>query len=246
VARADHRTVSARRTRDDRPKTRARAPGLAGKRREEILARLARTYPHATTALHHRNTFELLIAVILSAQCTDARVNLTTPALFEAFPTPQALAGAPGRTLERLIRSCGFFRMKAKNIKAASRVLVERFGGRVPRTMEELLELPGVGRKTANVILATAYQQGAIAVDTHVLRVANRLGLAHAKTPEKVEQQLLRVVPKPDWPHVSHWLIFHGRQVCHARNPACAGCVVMDLCPSAKRFLRLTSGKKKG
>jgi endonuclease III len=181
------------------------------------------------------------VAVILSAQCTDARVNLTTPALFSAFPTPQAMAAAPLRALERLIRSCGFFRVKAKNLKAASRALVERFSGRVPKTMEELLELPGVGRKTANVILATAFSQGAIAVDTHVLRVANRLGLVRAKTPDKVERQLQRVVPKPQWGHVSHWLIFHGRQICHARKPECIRCVVRDLCPSAKRFLRRSS-----
>lgn len=179
--------------------------------------------------------------MILSAQCTDARVNLTTPALFAAFPTPQAMAGAPLRTLERLIHSCGFFRVKAKNIKAASRALVERFSGHVPKTMEELVELPGVGRKTANVILATAFDQGAIAVDTHVLRVANRLGLVRAKTPDKVERQLQRVVPKPEWGLVSHWLIFHGRQICHARKPACLRCVVCDLCPSAKRFLKRSS-----
>jgi endonuclease-3 len=208
------------------------------RRKALVLERLARAYPHATTALHHRNTFQLLVAVILSAQCTDARVNLTTPALFAAFPTPQAMAAAPTRKLERLIHSCGFFRMKAKNIKAACRVLVDRFHGRVPRTMDELLELPGVGRKTANVILATAFKEGAIAVDTHVLRVANRLGLVRAKTPEKVERQLTRVVPKKDWVHVSHWLIFHGRQICHARNPECIRCPVMDLCPSAKRFLK--------
>jgi len=176
--------------------------------------------------------------VILSAQCTDARVNMVTPALFKAFATPQAMAKAPLRTLERYIRSCGFFRVKAKNIRGAARTLVERFHGRVPHTMEELLALPGVGRKTANVILATAYHQGAIAVDTHVFRVANRLGLVHATTPAKTETQLLKVVPKTDWPHVSHWLIFHGRQICHARNPECARCPVVDLCPSAKRFLK--------
>jgi endonuclease III len=206
-------------------------------RNSAILARLAQTYPHATTALHHKNTFQLLIAVILSAQCTDARVNLATPALFARFPTPEAMAAAPLRKLESLIRSCGFFRVKAKNIKNASRILVDRFAGRVPRTMDELLELPGVGRKTANVILATAYGEGAIAVDTHVFRVANRLGLAHAKTPAKTEQQLMQVVPKKDWSHVSHWLIFHGRQICHARNPECIRCPLVDLCPSAKRFL---------
>lgn len=196
--------------------------------------------------MHHRNTFELLVAVILSAQCTDARINMTTPALFAAYPTPRAMAAAPLRTLERLIRSCGFFRMKAKNIKAASKALVERFNGRVPHTMEELLELPGVGRKTANVILATAYDQGAIAVDTHVLRVANRLGLARAHTPAKVEQQLLRVVPQAQWGQVSHWLIYHGREICHARKPECPRCIVVDLCPSAKLFLPVTSGRTKG
>jgi endonuclease III len=209
-----------------------------------ILRRLARTYPHATTALHHKNTFQLLISVILSAQTTDARVNLATPGLFAAYPTPEALSQAPLPKLEHLIRSCGFFRVKAKSIKNASRILVDRFGGRVPRTMDQLLELPGVGRKTANVVLATAYGQGAIAVDTHVFRVANRLGLVHATTPAKVEIQLMKVVPKKDWPHVSHWLIFHGRQICHARNPECARCPVVDLCPSAKRFLRLE--RKKG
>jgi endonuclease-3 len=203
---------------------------------------LARAYPHATTALRHTNNFELLIAVILSAQTTDAGVNLSTPALFAEFPTPRAMASAPLSRLEQLIRRTGFFRVKAKNIKNASRILVERFGGRVPHTMDELLEIPGVGRKTANVILSTAFGQGAIAVDTHVFRVANRLGLAHASTPAKVEQQLMQVVPKKYWPHVSHWLIFHGRQICHARNPECPRCRLADLCPSAAKFLKAAGG----
>jgi endonuclease III len=202
-----------------------------------ILQRLAQAYPDAVTALHYKNTFQLLVAVILSAQCTDARVNLVTPALFKRFPTPASLAAAKQRELERLIHSCGFFRSKARNLIAAAQMLVERYGGHVPKTMEELLELPGVGRKTANVILAVAFGEDAIAVDTHVFRVATRLGLARAKTAAKMELALMRVVPKAQWSHLHHWLIYHGRQICHARKPACASCVVVDLCPSAKRFL---------
>lgn len=175
---------------------------------------------------------------MLSAQCTDARVNMVTPALFAAFPTPAALAATQPRHLEPFIKSCGLYRSKARNIVAACRLIVARHGGRVPNSMEELLELPGVGRKTANVILAVAYKQSAIAVDTHVFRVANRLGLARGKTPAAVERGLMKVVPRAKWSHLHHWLIHHGRQICHARNPECAHCVVMDLCPSAKRFLR--------
>ncbi len=198
-----------------------------------------------TTALHYASIFQLLVAVILSAQCTDARVNMVTPALFKRFPTPQALAGAHQREVEHLIKSCGFFHMKARNLIGASRALVERFGGRVPKTMDELLELPGVGRKTANVILAVAYRQPAIAVDTHVFRVANRLGLARAKTAAKMELALMKVVPKAKWSHLHHWLIYHGRQICHARNPECARCPVVDLCPSAKRFLTASALTKR-
>jgi endonuclease-3 len=177
------------------------------------------------------------VAVILSAQCTDARVNLITPALFERYPTPQALGAAKQRDVERVIKSCGFFRTKARNLIAASRMLLDRHGGRVPSTMEELLELPGVGRKTANVILAVAYHKPAIAVDTHVFRVANRLRLARAATPAKMELALQRVVPESQWSQAHHWLIYHGRRVCHARKPACPQCVLLDLCPSAKKFL---------
>ena len=213
-------------------------------RRQRILERLAQAYPDAVTALHHKNPYQLLIAVILSAQCTDARVNLVTPELFARYPTPQSLSRARQSDVERLIKSCGFFRMKAKNIIGAARMLVERHRGKVPHTMEELLELPGVGRKTANVILAVAYQQAAIAVDTHVFRVANRLRLARATTAAKMELALMRVVPKALWSQAHHWLIYHGRRVCHARKPECATCVLVDLCPSAARFLRAAPNER--
>ena len=206
-------------------------------RRALILQRLAAAYPDAVTALHYTNVFQLLVAVILSAQCTDARVNLVTPALFARYPDAVALAGANQRELQRIIKSCGFFRTKARNLVAAARIIVERHHGRVPHTMNELLELPGVGRKTANVILAVAYGEAAIAVDTHVFRVANRLRLARATTPAKMELALMRVIPQEQWSLAHHWLIYHGRQVCHARKPDCPECVLLDLCPSAKRFL---------
>lgn len=177
------------------------------------------------------------MAVILSAQCTDARVNLVTPALFARYPDAAALAKAKQRDVERIIKSCGFFRTKARNVIASARLLVERHNGRVPKTMGELLELPGVGRKTANVILAVAFGEAAIAVDTHVFRVANRLRLARATTAAKMELALMRVVPQALWSQVHHWLIYHGRQVCHARKPSCPKCVLLDVCPSAKRFL---------
>jgi endonuclease III len=176
--------------------------------------------------------------VILSAQCTDARVNMITPALFARYPNAEAMAAAEPADIEPLIRTCGLFTTKAKNIVAASRLIVEHHGGQVPKTMAELLELPGVGRKTANVILAVGFGGDAIAVDTHVFRVANRTGLAHGKTPAQVEQQLMQVVPRKDWSHAHHWLIHHGREVCHARGPECSRCVLVDLCPSAKKFLR--------
>ena len=210
-----------------------------------ILERLAQAYPKATTALHYKNTFQLLIAVILSAQCTDARVNMVTPVLFKRYPTPHALAGARRRDVEKIIKSCGFFRIKTTNIISASRAIVERFGGRVPKTMDELLELPGVGRKTANVVLAVAYRQDAIPVDTHVFRVANRLGLARASNAAAMELALMRVIPRSQWSAAHHWLIHHGRQICHARNPECRRCVVVDLCPSAKRFLRKEAARRK-
>ena len=176
--------------------------------------------------------------MILSAQCTDARVNVVTPALFQRYPDVESMARANTKELEKYIKTCGLFSTKAKNIVGASKMIVERFDAQVPSTMDELLELPGVGRKTANVVLSVAFEQDAIAVDTHVFRVANRLGLVRAKTPHDVEKQLMRVVPKDQWSDAHHWLIHHGREICFARNPNCPGCPLVDLCPSAKRFLK--------
>ncbi len=181
---------------------------------------------------------------MLSAQCTDARVNMVTPALFARFPTAEAMAALEPHDLEPFIRTCGLFTTKAKNIVAASRMIVERFGGAVPNTMDDLLALPGVGRKTANVVLSVGFDRDAIAVDTHVFRVANRTGLARAKTPAQTEQQLMKIVPQAEWSDAHHWLIHHGRRVCHARMPACATCVLVDLCPSAKRFLKAAKPKR--
>jgi endonuclease-3 len=175
---------------------------------------------------------------MLSAQCTDARVNLVTPALFRMYPDAAAIAALEPRDLEPLIMTCGLFKTKAKNIVAASRLLVAGHGGRVPQTMAELLELPGVGRKTANVVLAVAFDQAAIAVDTHVFRVANRLGLTKSTNPVQTELQLMKLVPEADWSDAHHWLIHHGRAICHARKPLCAQCPLRALCPSAKKFLR--------
>jgi endonuclease-3 len=202
-----------------------------------ILERLHRAYARAETALDFGDTFQLLVAVILSAQCTDARVNMVTPALFARYPTAESMAAAEPEDIEPLIKTCGLFTTKAKNIVNASRMIVELYGGKVPETMDELLALPGVGRKTANVVLSVGFSQAAIAVDTHVFRVANRTGLTRAKNPAQSERQLERVIPKRWWSRAHHWLIHHGREVCHARNPACASCVLVDLCPSAKRFL---------
>jgi endonuclease-3 len=197
----------------------------------EELAVLARTYPHAETALVYRNPFELLIAVILSAQCTDARVNLTTPALFARYPDAAALARADQADVEQIIRSCGFFRMKAKNIIAAAQGLVAEHGGEVPAEREALEALPGVGRKTANVVLSVAFAEPAFAVDTHVFRVAHRLGLTLATTPRGVEDDVTRLVPRPQWRHAHHWLILHGRAICKAPIPHCGECPVVQ-CPS--------------
>jgi endonuclease-3 len=232
-----------RRARRAQPKKDARRPTLTKAERDAaILERLHKTYAHAETALKYRDTFQLLVAVILSAQCTDARVNMVTPALFARYPTAEAMAAAEPEDLEPFIKTCGLFTTKAKNIIAASRLIVEHHGGNVPSTMEELLELPGVGRKTANVVLAVGFAQDAIAVDTHVFRVANRTGLTRARTPAQSERQLMKVVPRAEWSQAHHWLIHHGREVCHARNPECARCVLVDLCPSAKRFLKSESG----
>jgi len=204
-------------------------------RTEEILARLRREYPKAHTALDHRNAFQLLVATILSAQCTDKRVNEVTPALFRRFPTPRELAAANLTELEELVRTTGFFRNKARALLGLGQALMAEHGGKVPADMEQLRRLPGVGRKTANVVLGSAFGQNVgVVVDTHVQRLARRLGLTTETDPEKIERDLMALVPQPDWTVWSHLLIAHGRQVCQARRPLCASCVVADLCPSAE------------
>jgi endonuclease-3 len=210
---------------------------------ERELAILEKNYPQAVTALRYSNPFELLIAVILSAQCTDARVNLATPALFAKYPTPEKLAEARQSDVERLIRSCGFFRMKSKNIINAARALTEKHGGSVPSQREELEALAGVGRKTASVVLSVAFDQAALAVDTHVFRVAHRLGLTLGKTARDVEQDLQKIVPRDKWRHAHHWLILHGRAICKAPVPLCAECPVNTICPTPKILARSLKGR---
>jgi len=197
--------------------------------------RLARAYPDARCSLDHRSPFELLVATILSAQCTDERVNMVTPALFQRFPGPEHFAGATPAEIEEHVRSTGFFRNKARAIHGAATLIAERFGGEVPATMEELLRLPGVARKTANVVLGTAYGQASgVVVDTHVQRVTRRLGLTAEKDPAKIERDLMAILPAAVWVGFSHRVIQHGRRVCAARKPRCADCPVNDLCPSAE------------
>ncbi|MBV8530546.1 MAG: endonuclease III [Candidatus Eremiobacteraeota bacterium] len=198
----------------------------------EELAILEESYPQAVTALEYGSEFQLLVAVILSAQCTDARVNMTTPTLFAKYPTPEKLARARQSDVETVIRSCGFFRMKAKNIIACARDLVERFGGRVPQDRADLESLAGVGRKTASVVMAAAFHAEALAVDTHVFRVAHRLGLTLGTTPRQVEEDMTALVPPSKWGDATHWLIVHGRQVCKAPTPLCERCQVNRLCPT--------------
>ena len=195
-----------------------------------ILDVLAETYPDAAPQLDFTNPFELLVATILSAQCTDKQVNKVTANLFPAYGTPERMAAATEAELEPYIKGCGLFKTKGKNIIAASRILVEKYNGQVPQTREELMALPGVGRKTANVVLSNAFGQPAIAVDTHVFRVSNRMGLAQAKDVEHTEEQLMENIPMEKWSIAHHWLIFHGRRVCSARNPACADCPVRPYC----------------
>ncbi len=207
----------------------------------EELAILERTYPPAETALEYDSEFELLVAVILSAQTTDARVNMTTPILFAKYPTPEKLARAKPADVEKIIKSTGFFRMKAKNIVACARDLVERFGGQVPREREALESLAGVGRKTASVVMAAAFHEAALAVDTHVFRVSHRLGLTVGTTPRQVEEDVVKLVPQNKWGDASHWLILHGRQICKAPTPLCDRCPVNQLCPTPLIRKRLLS-----
>ena len=220
----------ARRLRRPRPRRTRDAP----QRAPQILTRLRAAYPDARCALDHRNAFELLCATILSAQCTDARVNLVTPTLFAAYPTPEALARAHPEDVEAIIKSTGFFRNKTRSLIGMAQALVADHAGEVPRTMEQLRVLPGVGRKTANVILGNAYSiNDGITVDTHVARLSRLLGLTGQDDPVKIEQDLMPLFPQDQWGLLSHLLIFHGRQVCIARRPRCGDCVLSDLCPSS-------------
>ncbi len=210
--------------------------GRAAKKQRalEILTRLKRLYPDATCSLDYNNTLQLLVATILSAQCTDERVNKVTPALFAAYPDVYAFAEADLTELENLIKSTGFYRNKAKNIRAACQKIVTDFGGEVPKTMEELTSLPGAARKTANVVLAHGYGINAgVTVDTHVKRLSTRLGLTKQTDPIKIERDLMKLLPQPDWENWSIRLIYHGRAVCMARNPNCGACELSDLCPSS-------------
>jgi endonuclease-3 len=198
---------------------------------QSILKILHETYPDVECALVHTSPWQLLVATILSAQCTDARVNMVTPKLFATYLTPQAMAKAPIESIEELIRTTGFYHNKAKSIQGAGRVISEDFGGKVPETMAELLTIPGAARKTANVVLGVAYGKAeGVVVDTHVFRVSRRLGLTRSETPQAVEQDLMKVIPQDRWIQFSHELIHHGRQICEARKPKCAACPLEQLC----------------
>ena len=204
------------------------------KRVREVIRRLRRAYPNAKTALNHTNAFELLVATILSAQSTDVRVNIVTADLFRKYRQPEDYLKVPPRELEQDIHSTGFFRNKTKSLQGTAKVLLEKFGGQVPHTMDELLELPGVARKTANVVLGNAFGiKAGVVVDTHVTRLSHRLGFSQEKTAEKIEQDLIEIVPKKDWVMFPHLLIYHGRQICKARNPMCDECAVEKQCPSS-------------
>src|SRR5437899_8711627 len=225
-ARAKPRPTKARKT--AKP---ARPAGTDPQRVAAILAKLDEAYPNATCELNHKNTFELLFATILSAQCTDVRVNQVAETLYKKYPDAKAFAYATPSELEQEIRPTGFFRNKTKSVMGASKAIIEQFGGQVPRTMEEILTLPGVARKTANVVLGTAYGiASGVVVDTHVLRLSNRLDLSRNGDPKKVEQDLMKIIPQEKWIQFSHQLIWHGRRVCHARKPKCIECNMESLC----------------
>jgi len=215
-----------------------KARGTEPRRVRAILEKLDEAYPAVTCALEHANPFQLLVSTILSAQCTDVRVNQVTRTLYQKYPSPEAFAYANPRELQQDIRPTGFFRNKTKSIIGASKKVVEEFGGQVPQTMEELLTLPGVARKTANVVLGTAFGiASGIVVDTHVLRLAGRLDLSHNKDPKKIEQDLLRVIPQEKWILFSHQLIWHGRRVCQARKPRCPTCNLERICYSKDKTI---------
>ena len=209
------------------------------KRIAGVLRRLQKAYPDAECALHHRNPFELLVATILSAQCTDETVNKVTPALFARYPTPAALAGAKREDVEQLIHSTGFYHNKAKSIQGAARVLGEQFGGEVPREMDDLLKLPGVARKTANVVRGVSFGlAGGVVVDTHVRRISRRLGLTQHDDPQKIEQDLMQILPKSRWISFSHQVIWHGRRICDAKKPKCGECTLLELCPAGQQLIK--------
>ncbi|RFT15505.1 MAG: Endonuclease III [Candidatus Saccharicenans subterraneus] len=215
------------------------------KRIKEIIKILRKEYPQPKTALNYRTPFELLVATILAAQCTDERVNKVTPGLFQKYPTVEAMARARQEELENDIRSTGFFRNKARNIIGLANKLVSEYGGKVPDTMEELVKLPGVARKTANIVLSSAFRKAeGIAVDTHVRRLSERLGLSRQSDPDKIERDLMEIVPREDWLDFNFLLVDHGRKVCQARKPLCPQCVIKHLCPSFEKFSRLFSGRK--
>jgi endonuclease-3 len=217
--------------------TRRKSPSKK-QRALEVLARLKNLYPDATCSLNYSTPLQLLVATILSAQCTDERVNKVTPALFKRFPDAASLANADLAALENLVRSTGFYRNKAKNIQGACRMIVSEFDSVVPNTMEQLLQLPGVARKTGNVVLAHAYGTNAgVTVDTHVKRLSQRLGLTKFTDPIRIEKDLMELLPQPDWENWSIRLIYHGRAVCKARSPLCQACGLSDLCPTGKKTL---------
>jgi len=211
----------------------------ARERVKQLIKAWPKVYPSAHCELDFRNPLELLVATILSAQSTDKRVNMVTPALFKKYRTAEDYSDAPQAELESAIKSTGFYRNKAKSIRGAMRAIVEKHGGKVPNTMEQLCALPGVGRKTANVVLGNAFHKDeGIVVDTHVIRLSQRLGLTKQKDPVKIELDLMKLVPREHWTDWSHWLIWHGRRRCYARKPDCSNCEVFRLCPSGKVFLR--------
>jgi endonuclease III len=218
----------------------------AAERVKQLIKVWPKVYPDAHTELNFKTPLELLIATILSAQCTDKRVNMVTPALFKKYRNAKDYAEAPPGELETAIKSTGFFNSKAKSIRGATATIAEEFGGKVPNSMEKLRKLPGVGRKTANVVLGNAFgiNEG-IVVDTHVIRLSQRLSLTKQKDTEKIEQDLMNLVPQKYWAVWSHWLIWHGRRRCYARKPDCANCEVFKLCPSGKVFLRTGIAAKK-
>ena len=214
-------------------------PMTARERVKQLIKAWPKVYPNAHCELDFRNPLELLVATILSAQCTDKRVNMVTPALFKKYRTAKDYADAPQAEFENAIKSTGFYRNKTKSIRAAMRAIAEEHGGKVPDTMEELCALPGVGRKTANVVLGNAFHKNeGIVVDTHVIRLSQRLGLTKHKDAEKIERDLMKLVPREYWTNWSHWLIWHGRRRCYARKPDCSNCEVFRLCPSGKVFLQ--------